>query len=223
MTDVARPRIQTLSDLIFGLALSISALTLIGQQPTSTQQLGFSLGLFAFSFLVLIQIWRFYSSLTSVLPAETPSLVELNIVLLFFVSIEPYLFNELFTLKGQMVQSLTGVYSIDLAAMLFILASFDHFLADERKHLVPRNLMQRFKTERNLTLLIASIFVISVIPYFGQAIVLTTNIGGTEFDLYIRNLFWIAGLILLWSWRLSKQAYQRKNLEAKIPESYELY
>lgn len=66
-----KSRIQTLSDLIFGLALSISALTLIGRQPATTQQLLTSLGLYGFSFLILISVWRLYSSITSILPLET--------------------------------------------------------------------------------------------------------------------------------------------------------
>ena len=75
-----RPRIQRLSVLIFGLALSISALTLVGKQPTTNEELGFYLGLYAFSFLILISVWRVYSSVSSILPSETPFLVDLNIV-----------------------------------------------------------------------------------------------------------------------------------------------
>ena len=55
-----RPRIQTLSDLIFGLALSIGALTMISQQPTNFQSVVASLLFYSFSFLVLVSVWRSY-------------------------------------------------------------------------------------------------------------------------------------------------------------------
>ena len=39
-----RPHIQTLSDLIFGLALSIGAITLIGQLPTNATEVFVAIG-----------------------------------------------------------------------------------------------------------------------------------------------------------------------------------
>ncbi|HLN89291.1 MAG TPA: TMEM175 family protein, partial [Candidatus Binatia bacterium] len=95
-----RPRIQTLSDLIFGLALSIGALALIGQQHATFEAIVTSLFFYSFSFLVLVSVWRSYSIILSVLPVETELLTNLNILLLFIVSIEPYLFNQLFIARG---------------------------------------------------------------------------------------------------------------------------
>jgi uncharacterized membrane protein len=90
-----RPRIESLSDLIFGLALSIGALTLISNVnsfTTASQLLG-AISDFAFSFLILIGIWMRYTRIMSVLPLENRWTVSLNTALLFFVSIEPFLFN----------------------------------------------------------------------------------------------------------------------------------
>jgi uncharacterized membrane protein len=156
-----RPRIQSLSDLIFGLALSISALTLISQQPATTQQLMASIGLYGFSFLILISVWRLYSSITSILPTETLGLTDLNIVLLFTVSIEPYLFNELFALKGAMFYNVSNIYALDLAAMFLILAFFHHSLANEEKKLVPKSLLGRYRLGRNMSLSITAVFIVS--------------------------------------------------------------
>lgn len=207
---VPRPRIQGLSDLIFGLALSISALTLVGEQPTTTEQLAFALGLYAFSFLILISVWRIYSSITSILPSETSLLVDLNIILLFFVSIEPYLFNELFALGGSMYSSVSGIYGTDLAAMFFILAFFTHMLVDEEKHLIPQDLLGRYRGERNMTLLVALVFALSVVPYFGSAVVLATHSGGAEYEFTLRSVLWIACLIIGWSRRLVVKAGRRE-------------
>ena len=65
-----RPRIQSLSDLIFGLALSIGALTLIGQQSADFQHLLISLFYYGFSFLILINVWRIYTNTMDLLPAR---------------------------------------------------------------------------------------------------------------------------------------------------------
>jgi hypothetical protein len=51
-----RPRLQTLSDLIFGLALSIGALALIGRQPTDFGVVVASLLFYSFSFVVLVGV-----------------------------------------------------------------------------------------------------------------------------------------------------------------------
>ena len=86
-----KSRMESLSDLIFGLALSIGALTLIGQSLSSFSQLIQSLLFYAFSFLILISVWYGYTRTMSLLHVETSRLVGLNILLLFLVSIEPFL------------------------------------------------------------------------------------------------------------------------------------
>src|SRR5216683_7535019 len=90
-----RPRIQSLSDLIFGLALSIGALNLITSKPTDTSILFGSIATFGFSFLILIFVWFRYTEVMSVLPVETGRTRALNTAMLFLVAIEPYLFNQI--------------------------------------------------------------------------------------------------------------------------------
>ena len=198
-----RSRIERLSDLIFGLALSISALTLVGKQPGTIEEMSFSLGLYGFSFLILMSVWRVYSAITSVLPSETPILVDLNIALLFFVSIEPYLFNELFSLGGSMFLNASALYSLDLAAMFFTIAFFNHSLANEERRLVPREQLGKYKSDRNFTLLVAAVFANSVLPYYGQIVVFTsaTPESATN-DFTFRSILWILGLLLGWGRRV---------------------
>ena len=90
---VPRPRIQTLSDLIFGLALSIGAIALLSQKPTDLFELGSLLLSFGFSFLILASIWLRYTRIMSALPLQTGRMIGANMLLLFLVSVEPYLFN----------------------------------------------------------------------------------------------------------------------------------
>jgi uncharacterized membrane protein len=201
-----RPRIQSLSDLIFGLALSISALTMIGHQPATFEALMISLGLYGFSFLILISVWRLYSSIMSVLPTETSGLTDVNILLLFMVSVEPYLFNELFASSGIMLYNVSNIYALDLAAMLLIIAFFEHSLADEEKNLVPRNLLKRYKLSRNLSLLIAAVFIVSTAPFFGYTTVFKVTTGGLSISLDLRATLWIVALLVGWSRRFFERA-----------------
>jgi uncharacterized membrane protein len=194
---VPTPRILTLSDLIFGLALSISALTLIGHQPENADEFFASLGLYGFSFLILITVWRLYSSITSILPQSSPTLTGLNYVLLLLVSIEPYLFNELFAAPsfGDVV---SNVYACDLGIMFLILAAFNHALASEERNLVPRAHLRRYRWSRNFCLIVAAVFFVSTVPPLGSTMTLWYTSGSVTYGLSIRSTLWISSLVIGW-------------------------
>ncbi len=192
-----RPRIQTLSDLIFGLALSIGALTLIGQQPTNFQSVVASLLFYSFSFLILISVWRSYSTILSVLPVETGMLINLNILLLFTVSIEPYLFNQLFIISGDFWNNISVLYGLDLAVMFLILAFFSHSLGKKEKNLAPKKNIKRFRLDRNYDLLTAAIFIVSILPVFEFTAVQVVGHG-----IPLRVIVWIGALIFGYTRRL---------------------
>jgi uncharacterized membrane protein len=196
-----RPRIEAFSDLIFGLALSIGALTLIGQQLTSFEALMIALGLYSFSFLILVGVWLSYSNLTSVLPAETGTLISINIVLLFLVSVEPFLFNQLFA-EG-MFYDVSIVYAIDLAFMFIILAFFNHALANEKKSRMPKDQMKSYKFARNYSLFIAGLFLISILPFLASVYILP-----------LRVYVWILALILGSGRRILGQVEKRSKNKA---------
>ena len=185
-----RPRIQTLSDLIFGFALSIGALTLIGTQPANFLAVSEALLFYGFSFLVLIGVWRSYSTILSILPVETEFLTNLNIVLLFTVSIEPYLFNQLFSVQGDFWNNISILYAVDLAVMFLILAFFNHSLAKEEKGYVPKGFLRKFRFERNYDLVAAAIFGASALPLFQFPVSVATH------DVPIRAFIWISALLL---------------------------
>ncbi len=195
-----RPRIQTLSDLIFGLASQIGALTLIGQQPTNFESVVASLLFYSFSFLILISVWRSYSTLLSVLPVETEPLVNLNILLLFTVSIEPYLFNQLFIISGDFWNNISILYGADLAVMFLILAFFNHSLGKEEKTLSSKSYIKRFRLDRNYDVLTATIFIVSTLPVFE---VNSFQVFGHGIPL--RVVVWIGALIFGFTRRLVYQ------------------
>jgi len=187
-----RPRIQSLSDLIFGLALSIGALTLIGQQASDFQNLLNSLIYYGFSFLILVNVWRMYSRTMDLLPVETAGLVNLNIVLLFLVSIEPFLFNQILgSSTSAFAENVSVLYAIDLAGLFLILAFFTHSLVDEDKKLVPQSLLATYRRIRNFELLASAIFLVSIIPVFWSS-----GISVGNYSVRLRFIMWIFTLFL---------------------------
>jgi uncharacterized membrane protein len=165
-----RPRIESLTDLVFGLALSIGAIILISKPPTNPGELFQSIAAFGFSFLILIQIWFRFTEIMSVLPVQTTWTRILNTILLFLVALEPYLFNILsfFVVPQQystgLYDATSSVYALDIGAIYGILALFTHILTMEERKLVAPDLLRRYKLTRNLEILVAIIFLVSAIP-----------------------------------------------------------
>ncbi len=177
--------------MIFGLALSIGALTLIEHELANFQALLLSLGFYAFTFIVLISIWGIHTSILSVLPAQTPRLISLNIFLLFFVSIEPFLFNELLRYNN-MFYEVSIVYGFDLAGMFLILALFNHFVSRGEGKLVPESSLRRFKLARNMELVMVALCAVSVSPVFSASFPLT--LGSVTWQVSARSIMWFSAL-----------------------------
>lgn len=196
---IPRPRIQGLSDLIFGLALSIgSAQLLINNYPKGGYDIVTALVVFGFSFLILINVWLRYTSITSVVPIETVTMVRLNVLLLFLVAIEPYLFNIISKsgLSTDPGLDASSFFALDIAGMNFIIAYFTHLKTIEGKKLIPLGLIQRYRLSRTLLLLVGLIFATSAIPYFGTFTVLGQS---------LREVLWIATVPIIWISRISSR------------------
>ena len=87
-----RNRIENLSDLVFGLALSIGSIVLISKLPQTPTDLVTGVAIFGFSFLLVVWIWSSYTAVMTALPLEVRGTYVLNVMLLFCVAVEPYLF-----------------------------------------------------------------------------------------------------------------------------------
>jgi uncharacterized membrane protein len=168
-----RPRIESLTDLVFGLALSIGAISLISNRPADAGELYRAIAGFGFSFLILIQIWFRFTEIMSVLPVETAGTRVLNTLLLFLVALELYLLNNLgaFFVTGQQSGPLDNVasivYALDIGTIYGILAMFTHIVATEERKLVSHDLLRKYRFSRNLEMVVAIIFLVSAIPNFG--------------------------------------------------------
>src|SRR5947208_12495882 len=142
-----RTRLETLSDLIYGLSLSIGAISLVitNSQSSSQSDINRNILQFLFVFLILITSWIIYTSDMSVLPVETRLVTFLNVILLILVAIIPYLFDQAMSLYNTMADQdyASILFTIDYAGTLLILAGFAHLIAQEEKQFVDQDQMVR--------------------------------------------------------------------------------
>ncbi len=196
-----KPRLETLSDLIFGLALSIGALTLIGQPPTSFEQLLVLILFYAFSFFILITVWIGYTRTMSLIRIEAGSLVTANVLLLFLVSIEPFLFNQLFQGNASYVENVSVLYALDLGGLFLIQAVFANAVLSNKND--QSNIRYGYKLRRNTFLISSGFFFASTLPFFWNwSLTLGSGIG-----VPIRVVMWLIPLALPSARRL----WERRN------------
>jgi hypothetical protein len=192
--------LSELTKIIFGLALSIGAISLISRLPAKPEGMLIDIAEFGFSFVILISVWLGYTNIISILPIDDNTTVLLNLALLFLVSIEPYLFylNITFDLLSHelLLNDASILYALNMMGLMMILALFTHQLAVEERGLVPKESMTRFKRARNILFISGGLFAITVLPLFW-----TVKIQG----LPIRFYFWFIPLILSSIRRISER------------------
>ena len=206
-----RPRIETLSDLVFGLSLSIGSIALIANPPKSVDEITTHILAFAYTFFVLITAWMIYTTYMSVLPTETRAVTFLNVGLLLLVAIVPYLLTGVEvanpTLTPQAVSAIqdysSTLFALDLGGILIILATFAHVISLEERGLVPPDIVQLFKNGRNRMALLAVLTLASVAPQFWQWTLL-----GIPLRLYL----WYPPLISYWVGRAINPASRTYNI-----------
>jgi uncharacterized membrane protein len=168
----------------------------VSNPPVDIQAVYNDLATFGFSFLILITMWLRYTRIMSVFPMETRRVNNLNILLLFCVSIEPFLFNLVsnrpttVTDPHAFASATSALYALDLGAMFAILGGFSLTLANEERKLIPKALTRRYRIEGVITVVCAGIFCISALPVF-----YTTTLGNAE---PIRFYVWAIPLVLFW-------------------------
>ena len=146
-------------------------------------------------------MWLRYTRIMSVFPLESRRVVNLNIALLFFVSIEPFLFNLIKTTELPAIvdplafaDTTSTLFAIDLAAMFGILGVFAFSLADDERKLIARSLMRQYRIEGAMWFLSGLVFAVSALPFFFAV----KGVG----DLSVREDIWVVPLIFLYVGRL---------------------
>lgn len=155
--------------------------------------------MFGFSFVILINVWLRYTSVTSVVPIETTTMVRLNVLLLFLVAIEPYLFDIMvkFGLSADPGLDASAFYALDIGGMNLVIAYFTHLMTLEEKKLIPEDLVRRYRQSRNFIFLVGLIFAFSAIPNFAGVDVLGTS---------LRVILWISTVPFIWISRIASKS-----------------
>jgi uncharacterized membrane protein len=174
----------------------------VSTPPTSVQQVYNDLATFGFSFLILITMWLRYTRIMSVFPLETRRVVNLNIMLLFCVSIEPFLFNLIRNTPAAtdpvaFADTTSTLYALDLGAMFGILGGFTMTLARDEKNLLPKSLMREYRIEGITWFACGLVFGLSAFPVF-----FSIKVGNGD---AIRYYVWVIPLLLIWIERWARR------------------
>jgi len=188
-----KAEIESLSNLVFGLAISIGGLALIIVQiPTTTAELLKEMLWFSVGFVLLITIWFNYTRAMAEITIETPLEFVLNIVILLLVSLEPFLLNVL-AFDRQDTQSAratvelaSALFAVVIATIMIVLAIYYHWIMEDKRERNEVHKALENRHRRDLRLIDASIFLISSLPIFWQL---------TFSSLPLRYLLWGSALI----------------------------
>src|SRR5512139_1257819 len=124
--------IRILTEAVFGFALAVGALSLTAANPKTVLEIVGGLLLFSLSFAILVVIWWGTSNLMSQLDQDKSTTIFLNILLLFFVAIEPYLLN--IQSASQALFTFTStLYAIYMALLMGISAALSHIMLQKKK------------------------------------------------------------------------------------------
>ncbi len=183
--------IDSLSNLVFGLALGIGSAILTAKLPQSAHDLVIDVSDFAFSFLILILVWVGYRRTVITLPHETRGTLIVNIILLFFVAVEPFLFYVVVA-SSAIVNVASSVYAVDIGAMLIMLAVLSYLLLSEEEHKHKGRLhvavMKSVRQNMFTRLVVGAIFLASALPIFWIA---------SPVGYFVRMDLWFASLALI--------------------------
>jgi uncharacterized membrane protein len=176
--------IGKLTDAVFGFALAVGALSLTSANPQTAGDIVEGLSLFTLSFIILVVIWWGTSDLMSRLDQKRPVTVFLNIVLLFFVAIEPYLLNIL-NASFTLFPLSSTLYAVDMAFLMGVSAALCHILIKEKKETLTTRQQRLYTVSRNNQFVFAGLFLLSTLPQF-----LEWTVGGMN----VRVLTWFVTL-----------------------------
>lgn len=176
--------IRKLTDAVFGFALAVGALSLTAANPQTELEIVGRLSLFSLSFAILVVIWWGTSNLMSQLDQEKSATVALNIVLLFFVAIEPYLLNTQ-SLSQALFPFTSALYAVDMAFLLGISGALCHILLREKKKNLNAPQLRYYTMNRNYQFVFACLFLLSIVPQFAE-----WALGGFS----VRSVIWFIAL-----------------------------
>lgn len=173
-TKMQKERIESLTDLVFGLALSLTALALIIRTQETLPDLLRNLAVFAFSFIIVISVWLSYSNVLEHIRVESALALWLNVALLLLVAFEPYLldvmaFDEQGLVNGDLANGASALYALDLGLIWLIMGALYHLALREEGD-------PQLVRWRNSRIIDAGVFLVSAAPVFWTIELLDTPI-----------------------------------------------
>jgi uncharacterized membrane protein len=185
--------LERLSDLIFGLALSISALVLISQPPRNLQEILIDVVGFSYIFFILVVIWMRYSAALAFGESETPGQIRLNFAILFLVLLVPYFFFLLARgptgfVDSRMNEVASILFALNLAAIMSILAIFSDQIAKCQKDRCHPGTSTRNSIYRVVFYSSAVILTVSTLPFI---------LDLALFGIPLGYFFWTGPIILI--------------------------
>lgn len=126
------------------------------------------------------------------------------------VAIEPYFFNLLVVLNASpsVGQNVSAYYALDLGIINLVLGYFTHQLTLEKKKLIPKELIQKYKITRNATYVVAALFLVSAFPIFWHIMIFGTQ---------LRIFLWVLSFPVVWAIRILQSS--TKNAARAIDKS----
>jgi uncharacterized membrane protein len=199
MESEPAPRIEALSDEIFGLALSIGSIIFIVRAPQNSSEILSDIVEFGLSFLILVTVWLHYTSVMSVHPLETPRERFLNLLLLFFVSVEPYLLYLVSLFEHEpssfILDFSSDLFALDMGGMLGLLALLTHDITIEERGLMTMDYILKYRRIRNSLLVGSVLFFITIVPVFWSL---------RFFGRPLRFFLWPVSISVFWIVRISQ-------------------
>jgi len=157
--------LDKLTDTIFGFALAVGALGLTVRNLQGESEIIAGLFIFGLSFVILIVIWWGHHDVITHIDTGKPKTILLNIILLFFVAIEPYLLNTL-NVDLALFSFTSTLYAIDMAFLMGVSAFLAHILVSENQGKLSDVQLSRYRLKRDSQAVFAGLFLLSVLPQF---------------------------------------------------------
>jgi len=208
-------RAESLSDLVFGLALSIGSLDFLSSPAKNAHELLLNVAFFGFSFIILVFVWLGYTRTMAVLPRESSTSLFLNIVLLFLVALEPYLFFVLLRAPSIPLAGIFSVfYAINIGLMFLVQAGLARLvILEDRKSEVlhekrlPAVIIARFRAVIISEILIGAAYLVSTLPFFWEV---STPVG------QLRFVIWYSSFAIFFI-RIRPKEIKNPKAEAREP------
>jgi uncharacterized membrane protein len=197
-----RPRIESLSDLIYGLSLSIGAIGLVlnSVQSSGIGDINKNIVDFVFVFLILVTGWIVYTETTSVLPIGTRPVTSLNVVLLVLVAIMPYLFEQAIIQSNaaQVQNYASSLFALDVSGQILIASAFAHIVASEGRRLAAEaGVVAGFRRSRNLLFVVALVVLVGLgVPWDWLLL-----------QVHVRLLVCFVPVIVFWANRMRQRPF----------------